>query len=325
VLGVAARSDPGSVDVLTNVGVDRIVMDDAGPLEFLEALVLLMPASSRAGAERNVAPAVEEQLANVVVVRGPVGAGATEVAIGLAHALGRNERVTLLDLDEIAPSVAQRLALSIEPNVRTAIDAVEYGIGEIEADSPIGLRVVPGLPNAASWNQIRPPEIERLVRHLRRDRDHLVVDIAAPLEEVGAPTRGRHAIARLAIAAATHIVAVADGSPVGVTRLVQWLASAHELAVAPTVHVVLNRAPRDAFRCSELVAEIGRCYRAASVRVVVSDRSVTRAMWDGTTVGPGAFCDAMNELAATISPARPPVRSLRWPGRREVPIQVATT
>ena len=324
VLGVASRSDPGSVDVLTNVGVDRIVMDDAGPLEFLEALIVLMPAASQLPSARATTD-IETPGANTIVVRGPVGAGATEVAIGLAHALGRHSRVTLVDLDEVAPSVAQRLALPIEPNVRTAIDAVEYGIGDVGPDANNGVRIVPGLPNASSWSQIRPPEIERLVRYLQRDRDHLVVDIAASLDDVGPSTRGRHAVGRMMVAAATQLVAVGEASPVGLTRLVQWLASAHALATAPTVHVVLNRAPRDRFRGSELLAELERCYRAASARSIDTDPAVTQAMWDGTIVGRGAFTAAIDELAATIAPSSAPVRTLRRRGRRATATQVAAT
>ncbi len=325
VLGVASRSDHGSIDVLTNVGVDRIVMEDAGPAEFLEALVLLMPAATAATARRDASSESDGAAAQMVVVRGPAGAGATEVAVGLAHSLGRTERVTLLDLDEVAPSVAQRLALPIEPNVRTAIDAVEYGIGVTESAGTAGLRVVPGLPNAATWSQIRPPEIERLVRVLGRDRDHLVVDIAAALEDVGPATRGRHAVGRLTIKAATHIVAVGEASPVGLTRLVRWLAAAHELAIAPRVHVVLNRAPSDAFRCNELVAELQRCYRAESVRVVPSDPAVVRAMWDGTTVGRGAFTDTVADLAAEISHTGSPAGSGRRRRRRpHIAIQAAS-
>jgi len=51
--------------------------------------------------------------------------GRTELAIELALALGRRTSIVLLDADDVAPAVGPRLQLPIEPNLRTAIDAVE--------------------------------------------------------------------------------------------------------------------------------------------------------------------------------------------------------
>lgn len=328
VLGVADREDRGSIDVLTHAGVDRIVMADAAPLEFLEALVLLAPERQGPTAIRDTGP-TSVPTARRIVVRGPAGSGATEVAVALAAHTSASAPTALIDLDEVAPSVAQRLALPIEPNLRTAIDAVEFGIGEFgigESGGPAApaatdsaaLRVITGLPNAAAWSHVRVPEVERVVRAIARDRDIVIADIAAPLETIGSPTRPRYAIARSMLAAADVVVAVGTASPVGVTRLVQWLADAHTVIEAATVHVVLNRAPRDAFRVNELVAEFERCYRATSVTTIADDPAVARAMWVGAFVGRGAFHTATARVANLITPnARLAARRHRLRLRRQ--------
>lgn len=318
VLGVASRDDHGSIDVLNHVGVDRVVMSDAAPIEFLEALLLLAPGSPTV---HPAAPTAEDptDAAQRIVVRGPGGSGATEIAVALSAHLSRRFSVALVDLDEVAPSVAQRLALPIEPNLCTAIETIEFGVGEfgIEeqstgTDAP--LRVVAGLPNAAAWSQVRPPEVERVLRAIGWGRDHVIADIAAPLDDIGSPTRGRYAVGRMALGQADVLVAVGLASPVGLSRLVSWLAEARAIAATPTVHVVLNRAQKDGFRARELVAEFKRCYRPASITVVPSDAAVAHAMWDGAFVGRGGFTQATQRLAAEISPTAAetaPARSWR--------------
>jgi hypothetical protein len=118
----------------------------------------------------------------------------------------------------------------------------------------------------------------------------------------------------MALGQADVLVAVGLASPVGVCRLVSWLAEARAITATPTVHVVLNRAPKDGFRSRELVAEFKRCYRPSSITVVPSDAAVAHAMWDGAFVGRGGFTQATQRLAAEISPTAAetaPARSWR--------------
>ena len=307
VLGVASRDDHGSVDVLTHAGVDRIVMSDAAPTEFIEALLLLVP--DRPAPNLPPPVALEADVGNRIVVRGPAGAGATEVAIGVAAALARRSPVALIDLDDVAPSVAQRLGLPIEPNLRNAIDAVEYGVGEFVDNDPTptsvdrtGLRVVAGIANAATWHHIRPTEADRVLRSLARSCEHVVVDVAAPLDEVGHPTRGRYSLARSAIGSADVLIAVGDATPVGMTRLVTWLAQAHELCGAIPVHGAFNRASRDRFRRAQLVDEFSRCYEPTSVAVVPDEAGVRAAMWNGAQATRATFGAEMRSLAARVVP-----------------------
>ena len=321
VLGVVGRGDRGSHDVLARAGVDRVVDDDASPLEFLEALLLLMPDSPVAPV---LEPVADRSPGRRVVVGGPAGSGSTEVAIALAAALARQGPVTLVDADEVAPSIAQRLALPIEPNLRTAIEAVEFGTGELDEalqDRGRGLRVVAGLPNVSAWAQVRPSEVLRALRALGRHGETLVIDVGPLLEDLAGVSRGRFALTRAVVAEADALVVVGTAGPVGVSRAVAWIADATLLTTAAPVHVVLDRAPRDAYRRREIEAELERCFRPASCTFVPDDAEVARAAWAGTTVGSGAFVRAIGLLAGAVTGADPVgnrservrVRFGRWP------------
>ena len=316
VLGVASRDDRGSLDVLGRVGVDRVIQSDANAIEFLEAIVLLAPEVRPVAP--NLAPDVPGVLGRPIVVRGPSGAGATEIAIALAIEWARRCTVALVDLDDVAPCIGQRLGLPIEPNVRTTIDLIEFGAAGFgsetarsapeDASRPTtgqrvrsgGLRVVAGLPNAAAWSHVRPTEADRLVRTMARDCEVVVIDIAAPLEEIGPAARSRHALGRMAVRECDAIVAVGLATPLGLTRLVGWLAELHALDISAPVHVVLNRAPSDAFRRRELLAELERCYQGESTALIPGDRAVTRAAWAATAVGRGRFRSAVGALRCAL-------------------------
>ncbi len=309
VLGVASRDDRGSAELLTHIGVDRIVMSDASPAEFLEVLLLLSP--DVITTPRVVADVKEPRGgAQLIVVRGPSGSGATEIAVGISGLLSEVARVALIDLDEVAPSIAQRLAIPLEPNLRTAIDAIEYGLGDLDLDNLTTantrsrLRVVAGMPNASAWSQVRPPEVERAMRVFGTGIDHVVADIAAPLEEIGASSRGRYAIGRMVLSHSDVVVAVGLATPVGLSRLLTWLGEAHALIGESPVHVVLNRVPKDSFRTRELAHELERNYEPASLTMVPDDAAITSASWEGSFVGRCGFARATKWLANELHTTR---------------------
>jgi hypothetical protein len=125
------------------------------------------------------------------------------------------------------------------------------------------------------------------------------------LEDLAVPmARPRHAIARAVLAEADAIVAVGVATPVGVTRLLAWVADARTLAPRAPLHVVLNRAPKDAFRRRELVGEVEGSFGVASVSVVPHDRRVDTAGWNGTAVGRGPFTRAIAQLAHEVEGLR---------------------
>jgi MinD superfamily P-loop ATPase len=311
VLGVFDPEEPSSLQVVERAGVDRSVAADARPREVLEALIILTPDPTAVDMgvpdpwqpsprPKQVAAARTQR----VVVSGPAGSGSTEIAIELARRLGSSHPTVLVDADEVAPAVATRLALPIEPNLRTAIESVEHGSGDV-SDWVIriagGFDVIVGLPNVHAWEQVRATEVERVLRATEtRGSQRVVVDVAASLEDVGGPRRGRHAVTRAVVTSADRCVAVGAATPVGVARLVAWVADLRLLAPEIALDVVVNRAPRDGYRCRDIEQEISATFPAGTVTFVPFDRRVETAAWDGELVSGGAFTKAITPVVSAL-------------------------
>ncbi|HEX6311771.1 MAG TPA: hypothetical protein VF152_09100 [Acidimicrobiia bacterium] len=317
-LGVFDPAEPVGREHLLALGVDRVIESDASMSAFLEALITLAPADATPapvgealGRLVGDAPSSTDGGAatgRIVAVGGPSGAGATEIAVEMARACsGGRGGVALVDGDDVLPSIAQRLGLGIEPNLRTAVDAVEYGMGEVCSafvPAPDGaFEILCGLPNVASWSQVRPGEVLDVLDVAAASRSTVLVDVSNRLEDVAAGTgRGRYGITRAVVAAAGVVVVVGNGSPVGVTRLLGWVADARALTDAP-VHVVVNRGPSDGYRRAEIADEIERTFPPASLSFVPHDERVDRAAWAGAPVAPGPFTRA---VAGVVAAALPP-------------------
>lgn len=319
VLGVYDRAEPAGRAFLVSLGVDLVIESEASMPEFLDALVSLAPEDGSVGASElealvggPVVSADQPGAAALTVVAGASGGGATEVAIEMARAVGRGS--VLVDADEVAPAIAQRLGLDIEPNLRTAVDAVEYGMGSLDAalvSAPSGaFGVVCGLPNVSAWPQVRPGEVTDLLRRLAIARDHVVTNVSSRLEDVvvGAG-RGRYGIGRAAVAAADALVGVGPATPVGVTRLLGWVAEVRALNPTAAVHLVVNRAPVDAFRRAEIESELRRSYQPAGLWLVPADRRVDTAAWKGELVARGPFTAAVARVARALAPQTAPNRA----------------
>ncbi len=327
ILGVYDPEEPSARAFLADLGVDGVIANDASPAGFLSVILTLLPAPRRTvpespGSEPRGGPAPEPP-GNLTVVGGPAGGGSTEIAIELARALGASTGdVVLVDADDVAPSIAQRLGLAIEPNVRTAVDAVEFGVGTLDGalatEVSAGLAVLAGIPNVRAWDQLRPAELVDVIAALSRRRAGLVVDIASRIENVPGPGRARYAIGRTLLGEADTVVAVTTGTPVGITRLLAWVAEVRMLAPAGPVHVVVNRAPADGFTRAEITAEIVRTYPPASLSFVPDDERVAAASWLGNGVGRGPFTRAVAAALNEIHPAPVAREKQRWarrPGR----------
>ncbi len=303
VLGVADRDERGARGVLEQLGVDAIVDSDAAPWDYVEALSAIEAArtGTRDG-ETSVTAlrsdgAIDRRAHPWVAVCGPAGTGRTEVAIELARAM----RAVLVDADEVAPAVAARLGASVEPNVRAAIDAIELGIGDASAalQAVDGVPVLCGMPHAAGWMHVRPPELLRVLRACSADAP-VVIDTAPSIDDVGGTTRGRYALTRAIVTEADVVVAVGLGTPVGVVRLLAWLADAQRLRPSGPVHVLLNRASGAPFRQAELAAELLRTYTPAAFGHAPEDRRVPAAGWNGAFVARGPFTKAIAATAERV-------------------------
>lgn len=319
-LGVFDPSEPAGREHLLGLGVDRVIESEAPMAEFLDAVRALTPPDRlEAAGEQELqglvgasAPDAPEHAptAPLVVVGGPPGGGATELAVELAQAWSLERAlVALVDADDVQPAVAQRLGLSIEPNLRTAVDAVEYGMGGLPGSLlrvPDGsFDVLCGLPNAAAWSQVRPGEVLDVLDAVAASHEVVVVDVSNRIEDVSVGVgRSRYGITRAAIGAAGMLVAVGPGTPVGVTRLLGWIADARSLADAP-VHVVVNRCPTDGFRRAEIADEIERTFAPAALWFVPNDIRVETAAWEGSLVPTGPFTRAVAALAAEVLPTHP--------------------
>jgi MinD-like ATPase involved in chromosome partitioning or flagellar assembly len=309
VLGVHDLAEPASLGHLGAVDVDAVIENDAGPDAFVRAVVELGTRSEvRSRPDAVAGPARSGRL---IAVGGPPGVGRTEVAIEIAVAAKRRCTVVLADCDDVSPAIAQRLGLALEPNLRTAIDAVEHGRGELASallTEPVTkLRVVGGIPNAAGWAQVRPGEVVRVVDRLADEVEMVVVDGVGALQDVGGPPRGRYATAQALAREADALVVVCDASPVGIARLLAWTVDARRFAAATGMVVVVNRAPPSAFRRRELYAEIMSSLDAIDVAFVGLDQRVCEAAWAGRPVGRGRFTRAVEYVLDAVCAV--PVRS----------------
>lgn len=325
ILGIHDVMEPAGADHLRRLGVDDVLSTSATPedlLRHIDALVL----SGRADLDRElavlsskttgtarfdpVAPSLSGRAPGVVTVVGgpPGGGGITETAIMLAATVATTGRRTaLLDLDEVAPAIANRLGLPIHPNLRTLVDVVQRGAGELRdavQRGPAGVVVVAGARGGTDAAAIRPGEVVDSVDELARTADHVIVDVGHRLEDLaGFGTVGRYARARALLERADGIVAVAGGSPVAMARLLDWVADVRVLTRAP-IDVVVNRLVGGRFQRAELQQELERSFSPRSVTFVPEDRRIADAAWDGVLAQRGPAVKAWTGMVpATLQPA----------------------
>ncbi|MDP8962265.1 MAG: hypothetical protein M3N32_11710 [Actinomycetota bacterium] len=330
VLGVYDPDEPWGRDRLVELGVDETAPLTTPPEDLVRIIAALASSvqldhelsslvwDSSPGSKPSLEAAArsEAPLAPVIAVGGPPGGvGATEVAIGVAAELGRRgQRCVLVDGDEVAPSIAQRLGLPLHPNVRTAIDVVEHrtgGLLETLADVPAaGTQALCGLPNPRDWPEVRASELLAVVEELAVRFEHLVVNTSHAIEDLsglGGPPR--FGLTRALLACADQIVAVGGSTPVGVARLLDWVADLRALAPRTPLHVALNKAPDEGFKRSELNHEICRSVAVSAITFLPFDEKVEQASWDGTLVPSGGFTRSLVGLADAVAPK--PVRTDR--------------
>lgn len=321
-LGVHDLLEPAGADRLRELGVDDVLASNASPEQFvarIDALVLagradldqeLAVLSSDAAATARFDPtataaATGRPAGKVVAVGGPPGGGGvTETALAVAIGLAADGmRTVLIDLDEVAPAVATRLGLALHPNLRTAVDVVQHGAGTLVdaiQRGPSGLLLVGGARHAVDAGTIRPGEVVDVIDDFARTADCVILDVGHRLEDLGGfGTIGRYARARAAIERADTLVGVTAGSPVGVARLLDWVADVRVINAAP-MHIVLNRLTGGKFQRAELADEINRTFAPPSLTFVPEDQHVADAAWDGRPVGRGAAAKAWAPLAGQL-------------------------
>ena len=305
VLVVCADDDePAARELAGRLGADAMVRASVDPGDLVAAVVALAPDPSLApsAATSEVvtgARQLESRGSALVAVGGPSGAGATEVAIGVAAAgARRGARAVVVDADHVTPSIAARLGLPLEPNLCSAVDAVAFGLGAVPgALFDLGERwpaVLVGAPSRRAANALEAADVRAVTDVLGERYAPVVVDLAAPATAYGpdlAPAILEHAGAVIAVGAAT---------PVGVVRLVEWVALVDRYLAGTPVHLVVNRASTVRSRRAELASELLASGRAASLTFIPHDPRVEDAVWDAAIPERGAFARASAELLERV-------------------------
>lgn len=298
---------------LADLGVDEIIEASASPDEFLRLIGSLHIAFGEEIFDSGPIPptvtaAVTESHGGVTVVGAASGgAGATELALALAAAAQGSgaSRPLLVDADNVVPSIAQRLGLALHPNLRTAVDALLHRTDRL-SDSVLTPRlaqvdVMGGLSNPSDWIEVREGDVVDLVREMANHHTNVIVNISSSIEDLsyyGGP--GRFGLARALLGVADHVVVAAQPTPVGVARLLEWVADARTLAQHRPIHMVINRAPKSSYERGELTQEITRTYSPRSLIFAPTDHRLASAAWAGEFVSSGPFMKAIGPLASSV-------------------------
>ncbi len=294
---------------LLEAGVDLTVEAGAEPDEFLACLAIL-------SVELEIQPPAEpgeeaatEAPGRLIVVGGPVGGtGVTEVALAVAQRLAEHRGSTaLVDGDDLAPSVAQRLGLPLHPNLRSAIDAVHHRFDRLaDCVQLVGkLAVLAGLAGSSEWSDVRPGEAMEVVTELANRYRHVVVNIGGQTEDIVVyGTGGRYGIARAMLERAGRIIGVGSGDPVGLTRLGQWLSAVGHINGSASRMAIINRAPGSRYRRHEITAELSQMGSVTSVWFLPRDPEVEHAAWAGKMVASGSFVRSVKPIADLVGASR---------------------
>ena len=341
VVAVHAAGDPHAPEVLRGLGVDAWVDEALPPDEILAVINRFAPPPGPVvdDAFRTIArqlgedlpPAVPARPAEpdrhrgwVTAVASPSGGcGATEVSLALAITLRlRGEYAVVVDADDVAPSLAQRLNVPLVPNVRNAVDAIEQRVGQLTETlryvEPLGFEVLCGLSTARDWADLRPEDLANVILELALLRHQVVVNVGPhPEELISINGQPRYGATRAVLELADQVVLVAAPTPVGLARLLDWLATAQELVAGKPVHVAFNRAPASRFKRGELEQELYRSFLPASCHLLPFDRRVEEAAWNGRLLPGGPFIRAVNGIAAHL-PVAFPLHWLRGQGKAKV-------
>lgn len=305
---------PDGKDRLLACEVTEVIEAGAGPEEFLSLVDRLEiepqegedpTPDDAAGGPGAVHPAGRPPL--IAVGSPPGGCGATEVAIALARRLAeRRDSVALVDIDQRAPSMAQRLGLGLYPNLLTAIDAVHHHSESLDACwhtlRGTTLRVLPGVPTFADRGELRRGEVTELLLETARMSDVTVANFGSWENGPGDPqiweTAGSISDAVMAIA--TVLVGVALPNPVGITRMIEWIGQLRVKEPGMEAFVVINRTPSSLSQRKALFEELSKAVGQVRIGFLPEDARVAEAAWNGVLVERGKFRRGCDRLADQV-------------------------
>lgn len=192
--------------------------------------------------------------AGVIAVWSAAGApGRTTVAASLAVELATNARVCLIDADTHAPSLALAVGLDEDrPGIagacrqmaRDVFDAGEYArIRDVPAPLGGNVEVLVGINRPARWPELRAERLRDAVQRIGGWVQHVVIDVAAPIEAISAEDGipQRNEATQSALECADRIVMVTQADPVSIARFIRAHAELRELVPHTPVIAVVNR------------------------------------------------------------------------------------
>lgn len=278
---------------LLEAGIGDVIESDARPEEFLEIAAVTI---SHAAQSHQVAFESDGGGFRIGLTGPPGGVGVTEVACALALDLSRRHKTALVDANTDWPSIGQRLALPVHPNLRTGIDFVLHEPDRLEeaAHSVGALSVIPGPANPGVAT-ISPADLVALISGLGRTYSHVIVDLGHVPHLPADVLRCFDAIL---------VVGTAD--PVGVTRLAR---TAERVATSLTpdceMGLVVNRVDKGARDRAEVVSVLAGSAPGIPVVLIPEDRDIRRAAWDGSPVEKGPFHRSVRRLGSVFDVVRP--------------------
>jgi Mrp family chromosome partitioning ATPase len=191
----------------------------------------------------------------VVAVWGPAGApGRTSVAVAIADEAARGGvAVLLVDADTWAPSVTVLLGIvddgaGLASAGRRALGGGwdEVALAALAREVRSGFLVLPGLPRAGRWTEVRGAALTEVLRVARSLVDLVVVDCGFSLEadeelvfDTDAPRRNGATFT--ALEEADVVLAVGSADPVGLVRLVNGLGELSEAVPGTARRVLVTR------------------------------------------------------------------------------------
>ena len=108
-----------------------------------------------------------------------------------------------------------------------------------------GIEVLSGLPNPRDWFELRSGEVVEVLAELARNHPYVVANVGPRIEDLpesGGPAR--FAVTRATLSLADLVILVGSTTPVGVTRVVDWLADGRSLITGKPLAHCPEPAPR---------------------------------------------------------------------------------
>ncbi|MCZ6568155.1 MAG: hypothetical protein O6923_07625 [Actinobacteria bacterium] len=288
VIGVFSPTDGSDAKRrLLECGISDVIETDAAPEEYLEKVM--------AALAHRIPVSVETPVPSVAWSIGVTGVsdgvGVTEVAVALARGISSDLKVALVDVDPTWPSVAQRLDLPLHPNIRTALDIVAHGSGDLATATHLigGMTVVGGVADQGSASPLSQSEVGMLFDALSESVDVLVADLGPVRHSVQGVLRGLDAIAL-----------VGTGDPVGITRLLYSAERAMEQVPAEAMVLVANKTFRWQYNESEIRRELQSSFPKLPLVVLPFDQRLSDSVWAGRLSLRGPFARSMGQMASLI-------------------------